>query len=197
MADDVGRGGVGNGDIAPLASAAGPSRRSVLGRGLVAAAGVVAPAAAGAAETVAPLEDPPWSRSLGAGIVDAPYGRPSEQEKDVVRRMVPWLTATRQSSISFSPLQHQTGIITPNGLFFERYHAGRPDVDSRSAPPPHPRDGGTAADPHDAGDRTLPFDVARPFHRMPGQRRHGMARGAVERAPVQPRHGELLRNGPA
>jgi sulfane dehydrogenase subunit SoxC len=42
---------------------------------------------------------------------------------------VPWLTAGTESSISFSPLQDLHGIITPNGLFFERHHAGRPDVD--------------------------------------------------------------------
>jgi sulfane dehydrogenase subunit SoxC len=42
---------------------------------------------------------------------------------------VPWLTAGTESSISFSPLQDLHGIITPNGLFFERHHAGRPDID--------------------------------------------------------------------
>ncbi len=31
--------------------------------------------------------------------------------------------------MSFTPLQHQTGIVTANGLFFERYHGGRPTVD--------------------------------------------------------------------
>ena len=47
----------------------------------------------------------------------------------VIRRNVPWLTAGTESSISFSPLQDLHGIITPNGLFFERYHSGRPDVE--------------------------------------------------------------------
>jgi sulfane dehydrogenase subunit SoxC len=47
----------------------------------------------------------------------------------VIRRNVPWLTASAESSVSFSPLQDLHGIITPNGLFFERHHAGRPDVD--------------------------------------------------------------------
>ncbi len=28
-----------------------------------------------------------------------------------------------------TPLQHQLGIVTPNGLFFERHHAGTPDID--------------------------------------------------------------------
>ncbi|MEO8977446.1 MAG: sulfite dehydrogenase [Casimicrobiaceae bacterium] len=76
-----------------------------------------------------PPADPAWSHTLGAGVVDRPYGNPSAFEKDVIRRNVPWLTATEQSSVSFTPLQHQTGIITANGLFFERYHGGRPTID--------------------------------------------------------------------
>ncbi|MGC1778552.1 MAG: sulfite dehydrogenase, partial [Xanthobacteraceae bacterium] len=71
------------------------------------------------------------SQAIGAGVDDRPYGQPSDFEKDVIRRDVPWLTATEQSSVSFTPLQSLNGIITPNGLFFERYHAGRADVDPR------------------------------------------------------------------
>jgi sulfane dehydrogenase subunit SoxC len=41
---------------------------------------------------------------------------------------VPWLTASSISSISFTPLQDLRGIITPNGLVFERYHGGIPAV---------------------------------------------------------------------
>jgi len=76
-----------------------------------------------------PPQDPPWSQSLGPGIVDKPYGQPSPFVKDVIRRNVPWLTASKESSVSFSPIQDLSGIITPNGLFFERYHAGRAEVD--------------------------------------------------------------------
>jgi sulfane dehydrogenase subunit SoxC len=83
-----------------------------------------------AAETFPP-KDPPWSLSLGPGVVDRPYGQPSAFVKDVIRRNVPWLTATKESSVSFTPLQDLSGTITPNGLFFERHHAGRPDVDPR------------------------------------------------------------------
>jgi sulfane dehydrogenase subunit SoxC len=77
----------------------------------------------------APPADAPWSQSIGAGVVDRPYGRPADTEASVIRRNVPWLTASTESSVSFSPLQDLHGIITPNGLFFERHHAGRPDVD--------------------------------------------------------------------
>ena len=83
-----------------------------------------------AAETYPPHE-PPWSKTLGPGVVDRPYGQPSQFVKDVIRRNVPWLTATPESSVSFSPLQDLSGIITPNGLFFERHHSGRADIDPR------------------------------------------------------------------
>jgi sulfane dehydrogenase subunit SoxC len=101
-------------------------RRSFLQLG-VAAAALVGSESARAAD--APPAEAAWSLSLGPGVVDRPYGQPSKFESDVIRRNVPWLTGSRESSISFSPIQNLTGIITPNGLFFERYHAGRPEVD--------------------------------------------------------------------
>ena len=66
---------------------------------------------------------------LGAGVDDAPYGKPSEFEKTVVRRGVEWLTATRESSINFTPLYALDGFTTPNGLCFERHHGGVAEVD--------------------------------------------------------------------
>lgn len=108
----------------------GGSRRTLLrlGGGIAAGALLGGPRDA-RAEGPSPPAEGDWSQSIGAGVVDRPYGKPSEFEKDVIRRDVPWLTATKESSISFSPLQSLSGIITPNGLFFERYHAGRADVD--------------------------------------------------------------------
>jgi sulfane dehydrogenase subunit SoxC len=106
-------------------------RRAFLKLGAAAAGGVVlARGAADASEAIdAPPQDAPWSQTLGPGIVDRPYGQPSQFVKDVIRRNVPWLTASQESSVSFTPLQDQTGIITANGLFFERYHGGRATVD--------------------------------------------------------------------
>src|SRR5688500_4771108 len=120
--------------MAGLSKLAGPrkalARRSFLGLG-AALTGSLALGArpAGAEPPASPPADAPWSQSIGPGVVDRPYGRPAEPEAGVIRRNVPWLTAGTESSISFSPLQDLHGIITPNGLFFERYHAGRPDVD--------------------------------------------------------------------
>lgn len=110
-----------------------PERRDFLLRGLAfagatAAAPVLAAGAASREETLPP-NVPPWTRSLGRGVVTRPYGSPSDFESNVVRRTVPWLTANNISSISFTPLPELKGIITPNGLVFERYHAGVPEID--------------------------------------------------------------------
>jgi sulfane dehydrogenase subunit SoxC len=106
----------------------GLSRRKLFRLGSAAAAGALLASSKAAAEGATPPADNPWSQTMGAGVVDRPYGVPAEGEAGVIRRNVPWLTAGTESSVSFSPLQDLSGIITPNGLFFERYHAGRADV---------------------------------------------------------------------
>ncbi len=72
---------------------------------------------------------PDWTRYLGRGVTAEPYGKPAGFEKEVIRRTVPWLTATAESSVSFTPLADLHGIITPNGLHFERHHGGFPEID--------------------------------------------------------------------
>jgi len=111
-------------------------RRTFLKKGLFATGSVMVGGAlsglspkALAGDKGAPPDIPAWTRSLGPGVVDRPYGKPSASESGVIRRNVPWLTADDISSVSFSPLQDLQGIITPNGLVFERYHAGRATVD--------------------------------------------------------------------
>ncbi len=76
-----------------------------------------------------PLEVPSWTRHPGPGVGNTPYGVPSPFEKNVVRRILPWMSASRESSVSFTPLQDLHGIITPSGLHFERHHAGVPAID--------------------------------------------------------------------
>lgn len=105
------------------------SRRKLFQLGSAAAASTVLTSTLAAAEEAAPPADNSWSQMMGAGVVDRPYGAPAEGEAGVIRRNVPWLTAGTESSVSFSPIQELQGIITPNGLFFERYHAGRTDVE--------------------------------------------------------------------
>jgi sulfane dehydrogenase subunit SoxC len=76
-----------------------------------------------------PPHVPEWTRALGDGVAVRPYGQPSQFEKHVVRRDVQWLTASRESSVSFTPLHELDGIITPNGLCFERHHGGIAEID--------------------------------------------------------------------
>ena len=107
------------------------SRRGFLtAAGGLAATAIAAPARAGAGNPAnQPQNVPEWTRTLGEGVAVRPYGKPSKFEKDVVRRDVEWLTASRESSVSFTPLHELEGIITPNGLCFERHHGGVADVD--------------------------------------------------------------------
>lgn len=108
-------------------------RRDFLKQGLMLAGGAIAGAAAAgrarADDSNLPPNLPSWSKSLGPGVVTSPYGDPSKFESHVVRRNVPWLTADRIASISFTPLAELSGIITPSSLVFERYHAGVPQID--------------------------------------------------------------------
>lgn len=116
-----------SGEAEPLK---GGDRRGFL-KGLLAMTGAAATGQVSAVTSRGnlPPEVPSWTKSLGRGVVSKPYGTPSVYEKDVVRRTVPWLTAESISSISMSPLHELKGLITPNGLVFERYHAGVPEID--------------------------------------------------------------------
>ncbi len=69
-----------------------------------------------------------WNRYLGEGVDARPYGSPSQFESDAVRRDVAWLTADPKSSVNFTPLHKLEGIITPNGLCFERHHGGIAEI---------------------------------------------------------------------
>lgn len=73
------------------------------------------------------LSIPAWTKALG-GPTAKPYGMPSKFELDAVRQLYPGLKET-MSAYSTAPLQELDGIITPNGLFYERHHAGVPEID--------------------------------------------------------------------
>ena len=107
-----------------------PERRRFLKSGLMlAGAAAATPAIAGAgANANTPPNVPPWTKSLGRGVVSHPYGSPSPYEAHVQRRTVDWLTADHIASISFTPLADLSGIVTPSGVVFERYHAGVPEI---------------------------------------------------------------------
>jgi len=115
------------------AQTAAASRRMVLKAGLALAGGAAGGLASGSASAAegdpAILEKKEWSQYPGDGVDARPYGTPSEFESGVVRRNVSWLTADPISSVNFTPLHELDGIITPNGLCFERHHAGIAEVD--------------------------------------------------------------------
>lgn len=75
------------------------------------------------------LNLPEHSTTLGKGVATNPYGMPSKFEAHLLRRESPGLTRVSQASVAFAPLQGLFGIITPNGLHFERHHQGWYDID--------------------------------------------------------------------
>jgi sulfane dehydrogenase subunit SoxC len=110
------------------------SRRRFLEQALAASAVATLPPAARADDAPgkpaadAPLLVPPWSKTPGAPVGGHPYGLPSSFESKVVRGI---RKTDKQylSSSSRTPLADLDGIITPNGLFYERHHGGVPDID--------------------------------------------------------------------
>ena len=110
------------------------TRRGLIGAGLgVAASAVPTGRAFSAAETESDSNLPPavpqWQKEPGAPILTPPYGLPSPHEATVVRR--PRAGAkppTDLATYSLTPLQDLHGVITPNGLHYERHHAGVPDI---------------------------------------------------------------------
>src|SRR6056297_3668100 len=107
------------------------SRRKFLGGAAVATGALATGKLVHAQAAPDPLitELQPWQQYLGDGVDAAPYGMPSQYEAHVVRRNVEWLTADTVSSVNFTPLHQMEGIITPNGLCFERHHSGVAEID--------------------------------------------------------------------
>ena len=103
------------------------SRRKFLGH--AAAVSTVIASGSALASNNLPPNVPEWQRRLGKPVNSNPYGQPSKYESDVKRRRVPWLTPDSIASISFTPLAEIKGMISPNGLAFERDHGGLPTID--------------------------------------------------------------------
>jgi len=81
-----------------------------------------------AADDNLPPHVPAWMKEQGAPILSPPYGVPSPFEKYVVRKARA-ATATQTAASTLTPLQDLHGIITPNGLHYERHHGGVPAID--------------------------------------------------------------------
>jgi sulfane dehydrogenase subunit SoxC len=103
------------------------ARRDFLRRTAALTGGALATSGAARA---APLAIPPTNQQPGRIIDETAYGMPSKYEAHVKRRRseVP-KNLQNWSDWSMTPVQDQPGIVTPNGLVFERHHAGTPDID--------------------------------------------------------------------
>jgi sulfane dehydrogenase subunit SoxC len=130
---------------APDSTASSPesrTRRRALKRlagglaGGVAASALPVPrawAATGAGSGAAATSQPPlapasWTLEPGTPLVAPPYGQPASFEHDVIRR-VARAPAMPGSGSAMTPLADLYGSITPNGLVYERHHAGVPAID--------------------------------------------------------------------
>src|SRR6202008_4443235 len=75
-----------------------------------------------------PPNVPEWMKAPGDPMGSQLYGTPSPFEKNVVKN-IPKNLPQYLSASGRTPLQDLDGIITPNGLFYERHHAGVPAID--------------------------------------------------------------------
>jgi sulfane dehydrogenase subunit SoxC len=98
----------------------------LLHRRVFLAGGIGVAAAALTEPTLAdPLAVESWMKVPGAGFVG--YGQPSKYEDKLART---WNTApgTTGTGAARTPLHLLDGMITPNGIHFERSHSGIPDI---------------------------------------------------------------------
>jgi sulfane dehydrogenase subunit SoxC len=100
------------------------ARNGLLDRRIFLAGG--AALATGTAAQAEPLTVEPYSKTPGAGF--AAYGQPSRFESKV-GRIFASAPGTTGTGASRTPLHLLNGMITPNGLHFERSHSGIPDID--------------------------------------------------------------------
>jgi sulfane dehydrogenase subunit SoxC len=109
------------GDAEPLAANGLLDRRAFLAAGssLAAGLGAVGPADAQA------LQVEPYMKVPGTPL--SGYGQPSPHEAKVARLLTP-VPGMTQIGTSRTPHHLLDGMITPNGLHFERHHSGIPDI---------------------------------------------------------------------
>jgi sulfane dehydrogenase subunit SoxC len=105
-------------------------RESALVGGVVLAGGLAgSEALAATADTNnLPPNVPEWMKTPGDAMGSQLYGTPSPFEKSVVKN-IPKNLPQYLSASGRTPLQDLDGIITPNGLFYERHHGGVPMID--------------------------------------------------------------------
>jgi len=73
---------------------------------------------------------PDWMKTPGESFTE--YGLPSSQEINTKREIFqPYEEYAPGAGVAMTPLEKLEGIITPNGLHFERSHNGVPNIDAR------------------------------------------------------------------
>ena len=73
---------------------------------------------------------PTWMKTPGESFNE--YGLPSSQEINTKREIFqPYEEYAPGAGVAMTPLEKLEGIITPNGLHFERSHNGVPNIDAR------------------------------------------------------------------
>jgi len=113
----------------PASGAIRPHRRTFLTQGALLAGATVGGLVSQTSGSRAAEFPPEWRRRPGRSFVA--YGTPSPFEAKV-GRLLPVRPAghpTPGAGASFTPLEQLHGIITPNGLHYERSHSGVPDID--------------------------------------------------------------------
>jgi sulfane dehydrogenase subunit SoxC len=113
-------------DAEPLADATPVAGNGLLDRRLFLAGGALVAGALGGPADAEPLTVPDWMKAPGASFEG--YGQPSRFEAKVVRVGANPANAPGTGA-SRTPHQFLNGMITPNGLHFERSHSGIPDID--------------------------------------------------------------------
>jgi len=117
-------------DLLPVASRRRFLRRGGALMGGAVASGLIGSEALAATETSEnlPPNVPEWMKTPGDAMGSQLYGTPSPFEKGVVKN-IPKNLSQYLSASGRTPLQDLDGIITPNGLFYERHHGGVPTID--------------------------------------------------------------------
>lgn len=84
-------------------------RRRFLTMGAAVAEGTVLGGRAADAADTFPSKDAPWTQMLGPGVVDRPYGKPSDLVEDVIRRNLVAALAALQQRGGARPLRRADG----------------------------------------------------------------------------------------
>jgi len=78
------------------------------------------------------IHHPEWGQVWGDPVTKNLYGMPSKYEHNNTRRYTKLLASGNyRASIAVTPIHESEGIITPNGLFFNRTHGGVAHIDPK------------------------------------------------------------------